>query len=532
MQRDTDSLSRKTYDVVVVGGGIYGACIARDAATRGLSVALLERNDFGAETSHNSLRLIHGGLRYLQHFDIPRIRQSVHEQNYWLWAAPHLIRPLKFMMPTFGIGTRGPAALWCATKLYGLLAFDRNKNLDEASQMASGGLVSLDGLLETIPGLDRSEMNAGAYWYDGQLLDADRLTMDILREASDKGAAIANYAEVKTLIQNNDKVIGVNCYDSLAESEFEVRGRITVCAAGPWTSQMTASVCKQGTDEPTPLSKGLNLVVKSLGHDVAFGVRSARSSDAVVGSSRRMFFATPLPNCSIIGTSHLPFEGPPDECRFTEQDATDFLAEFNAAYPAAQLTPDDVLYWHGGLTPADEAADSEVSRSRHAEIIDHAHRDRVDGLISVIGVKYTTSRLVAENATNLVCRKLDLKNRQCVVSRSKLPNAQPYDATSRFPLYGSVAQELEALTSESGNNPATIFEACCTYALRNEMTSKLEDLLLRRTPNAKSGELTQSMFDKAADLMSRHYEWDEAQERLAVENAHAALKSHGARISS
>ena len=164
MQRDPTGLTDKIFDIVVVGGGIYGACIVRDAAYRGLSVALVERGDFGHATSHNSLRLIHGGLRYLQHLDFRRVRQSIGEQNFWLRAAPHIVRPLKFVIPTYGHGTRGPAALWAGIQLYSLVAYDRNRGVDENSQLPAGGVISRRALAETIPGLDGSDVNGGAIW--------------------------------------------------------------------------------------------------------------------------------------------------------------------------------------------------------------------------------------------------------------------------------------------------------------------------------------------------------------------------------
>lgn len=533
MQRSPDSLIDTCFDLLVIGGGIYGACIARDAAYRGLNVALLERGDFGHATSHNSLKLIHGGLRYLQHLDIKRVRESVREQNFWLRAAPHIVRPLQFVMPTYGYGTRGPAALWAATRLHATLACDRNRGIAAGSRLPAGGLVSRKTLSDIIPGLDTEGINAGAYWYDAQMLDPDRLIIEVLRDAVSKGAIIANYMDVVDFLKEGDRVIGVQATDCIDNTALEVRAQTTACAGGPWIHQLSSmAIGRDSAETDPPLTKGMNLVTRHLGSAAAFGVRSARSSDAVVGKSRRMYFATPLPQCSVIGTSHFPYKGNPDDCQFTDQDVSDFLREFNAAYPAAELTADDVYYRHGGLTPAYEDAEgNEVKRSRQAEIVDHRRDDGVDGFISVIGVKYTTARLVAEKAVDLVYRKTGVTPPACTAGRSALPGARAENLHPRFPTYGEFADELVALSPDDDGDPTqAAFIAGCRYALQTEMAVRLEDLLLRRTSPAREGRLTDALFRQAAELMSATLRWTPDRKQAEIENAQRRLAEHGVRL--
>ncbi|MDB4308075.1 glycerol-3-phosphate dehydrogenase/oxidase [Gammaproteobacteria bacterium] len=535
MQRDLASLASTRFDLLVIGGGIYGACIARDAAYRGLNVALVERGDFGHATSHNSLRLIHGGLRYLQHLDIRRVRQSVCEQNFWLRAAPHIVRPLRFMMPTFGYGTRGPGALWSATKLHAMIAFDRNRGVATSNRRPAGGLLSRQALLDFIPGLDTEDINAGAYWYDAQILDPDRLILEVLRDAANGGATIANYVEVTGFLKQGNKIIGVRALDRIAKSEVEIASRITVCAGGPWIHQLgRKAIGKDTKDIDRPMTRGMNLITRPLGPKVAFGVRSARSSDAILGKSRRMYFATPLPRCSVIGTSHFPYKGRPDDCVFTENEVLAFLDEFNAAYPAANLKPDDVYYWHGGLTPADEDSDSdEIKRSRQAEIIDHGLEDDTEGFISVIGVKYTTARLVAEKAVDLIYQKKGVRPPPCTTKFSALPGAKTDKLHPLFPTYGKFADDLAALYPEhTANSVQATFVACCTYALRSEMAIKLEDLVLRRTNLAREGRLSNRLFEQAADLMATTFNWSNAHKQTEIDNARNQLAAHGVHLGS
>ena len=527
MQRDLAGLTNENFDVVVIGGGIYGACIARDAAYRGLSVALVERGDFGHATSHNSLRLIHGGLRYLQHLDFRRVRQSIGEQNFWLRAAPHIVRPLKFVMPTYGLGTRGPAALWAGTQLYRLLAYDRNRGVDESSRIPAGGVISRQALADTVPGLRGSDINGGAVWYDAQILDPDRLIMEVLQDAESKGARPVNYVEAMGFLRQGNKISGIRAYDHVGGAEIEIMGNMTICSSGPWTGTLTGEVHSPNESVAPILTKGMNIVTRPLGPHVAFGVRSARRSDAVVGKSQRMYFATPAAGCTVIGTTHFPYSGSPDDCEFTEEEVAEFLDEFNAAYPDAELGMEDVYYWHGGLTPAEDGDGDEVIRGHQAEIIDHNSKDQVEGLISVIGVKYTTSRLVAENAVDLIYKKNGSRPPECAARNAQLPGAQPHDPDSRFPTYGSNAERLESLAPDIDDHAKSTFVARCRYALQNEMAVHLDDLIIRRTMQARQGQLSEQLFDEAAELMAGHFDWNDAEKQMEIDNTRARLAEHG-----
>jgi glycerol-3-phosphate dehydrogenase len=302
---------------------------------------------------------------------------------------------------------------------------------------------------------------------------------------------------------------------------------MTVCASGPWTDQLTSQIRRSGTQSVPALMKGMNVITRPLGPEVAFGVRSARRSDAVIGESRRMYFATPSPGCSIIGTTHFPYEGSPDNCEFTEQDVADFLAEFNAAYPAANLEMNDVIYWHGGLTPAEEGDSNEVVRGHQAEIIDHKTEDNLDGVISVVGVKYTTARLVAENAVDLVFRKTGERPPPCAVKNAILPGALPHVTDQRFATYGALATEVSSLMPEGVDEAEAAFLASCRYALESEMAVRLDDLLLRRTCHARQGLLNTRLLDQAASLMASHFGWSDTAKQAEIDRAYAALARQG-----
>lgn len=541
MQRNFSSLQSAQYDLVVIGGGIYGACIAWDAALRGLQVALLEREDFGNATSHNSLKLIHGGLRYFQHLELPRIRQSLQERKFWLSMAPHLVRPLKFIVPTFGHGTRGPEALWSAIKLHEWIGFDRNHSVSIRNRVPKGGIISRRRLLQLVPGMATDDLSAGAYWYDGQMLDPNRILIEIVRGAEEAGAFVANYVRVENFIRDNSGVLGVQVKDCIQGGEFEVRGKLTINAAGPWIGKLISKALRREYAEDfLPQTKGMNLVTRSFGTDFAFGVRSTRRSDALIGSSQRLFFVTPLANRAVIGTSHLSYTGDPDKCRYAKADVLDLLEEINAAYPPANLSLDDVYYWYGGLTPAEEGSNQgEVTRSRQGEIIDHGVEDQLDGLLSVIGVKFTTARLGAEKAVNLAFSKLGRRCCPCVTRYTPLPGARDGHIASTWksmesdPLqvYGSNADEVRSrLDSESNLDVNIIFKARSRFAVDCEMAVRLQDVILRRTDVAWQGELTEKMVHWCADMLAQQLRWSEKRKQVELDDTLQQLACHGARV--
>ena len=542
MQRNLSTFQSARYDILVIGGGIYGACIARDAALRGLHVALLECGDFGNATSHNSLKLIHGGLRYLQHLDFVRVRQSVRERRIWLGMAPHLVHPLKCVIPTIGHGTRGPEALWCGLKLYEVLSFDRNRGMPSERWIPKGGVLSRKQLLELIPGLDADDISGGAFWYDAQAIDTDRLLIEVVQGAVDAGAEVANYLAVNDFLHDNGRVSGVRATDKLLGEELEIHARMTINAAGPWISKLVSKALNGRKSAYTSgLTRGMNLVTRSLDADYAFGVPSARTSDAVLGSSKRLFFITPLDGCTMIGTSHLPYSGNPDDCTYTENDAQAFLQEINAAYPSAHLTMNDVRYWYGGLTPAEEdSGQGEVKRSRQSELFDHARQDGLDGLISVNGVKYTTARLSAEKAVDLAIRKLGRQPLTCLSGVTPLPGARNAPATgyqqkghaSRdLQLYGCNADRIQALM-EPGSAPdhEAVFKARCRYAIDQEMAVRLQDVVLRRTSLAQQGKFTEGMLDWCATTMAQQLQWSDDRKQRELEDTREQLQRHGARL--
>ena len=544
MIRDLGSLCDGIYDLLVVGAGIHGACVARDAALRGLRVALVDQADFGNATSHNSYKIIHGGLRYLQHMDFGRVRESINEARYWRQAAPHLVRPLQFVIPTYGYGTRGPLALWLGLQAHGMIGWDRNRDVPDGWQMPSGKVMSKSHCLDLIPGIDPQSVSGCAAWYDGQMQDSDRLLLECVMSASDAGATVANYVSVESFIGTDSRVMGVLARDALDGKEFEIRSSLTINAGGPWAASLLS---RSGKPPPAAASKGLvkgmNLVTRRVIEGAhAIGVPSKRSSDAVIGDSQRLYFICPWRGRSLVGTTHFPFDGDPSNLTISDDEIAEFIDEVNLAYPQAKLDMDDVLYCYSGLTPGEGVdPDSDANRARHSDVIDHQKLEQVDGIVSIVGVKFTTARLVAEHVVDLAFRKLGRKPAACNVRSIPLPGAVGFDG------FGNLKEDIDGLTAGVGSDSDNIrflleshrssfpdignisipehqdardylFQQCCRHAVKSEMAVRLSDLLFRRTDLAARGELTEADIQWCTDLMVGELAWSDARLKEELRN--------------
>jgi len=533
MQRDLGALDRE-FDVLVVGGGVYGACVARLAAQQGYSVALLERGDFGGAVSHNSLKTVHGGFRYIQHLDLPRIWESVAAQRAWLRAAPHLVRPLRFVIPTYGHGTRGPAVLAGGICAYQAVAFHRNAGVGDAVRLGLPGLMSRRSLVEKHPELARPDLTGGAYWYDAQMLDAGRLGLECLQDACDHGAVVANHVEVLHLRTTGREVDGVVARDRLTGREFDVRARVTVNATGPAVERILQAGAKpMRTGKPLVWTRNVNLVMRKLfDTDDAIGVGSQQASDAAVGASKRLFFVSPWQDCSIVGTSHIRHVGDPAEIdNDVANDVASFLDEVSTALPTLRIGEGDIRYVHAGLTPAED----EVVRAKRSVVVDHERSDGVRGLISVLGIKYTTAPTVAGNLMTLVRRRLGDRPSNVGDFSRPLPGsigfagpaadgADPDVAWARR-VYGARAADMLASLPRGGlSADEHVFRCRVIHGIRHEMVVRLRDAIFRATDLAERGALTSARLEWCADALASAHGWSPERRRSEIDEVLPKLR--------
>jgi glycerol-3-phosphate dehydrogenase len=271
MTRDLDQLTGRTFDVLVVGGGIYGLSIAYDAAQRGLSVALIERDDFGGGATFNHLRTIHGGLRYLQSLDLPRARESVRERRTVARIAPHAVEPLPFALPLYRSVMRGKLAMRAGLLLDTLVAAGRNRGVLPSHRIPRGRVVGRSTAVQRFPGLRRQGLTGAAVYYDYVTTEPDRYTFSFALAAVEHGAVLANHVEAVQLLAGGRRVTGVGARDALGSRTLEIGARLTINATGAQVDRLLQPL---GASTGIQMLKAMNLVTRRDAGDEALGGRS------------------------------------------------------------------------------------------------------------------------------------------------------------------------------------------------------------------------------------------------------------------
>jgi glycerol-3-phosphate dehydrogenase len=530
MYRDLTQLTGRTFDVLVVGGGIYGLSIAYDAAQRGLSVALIERVDFGSGASFNHLRTLHGGLRYLQTLDIARARESVIERRTIATIAPHAVRPTPFALALDGSLTRGVTAMRSGFLLDRLIAFDRNRGVMPSLQLPAGRVVAGDEL-KRFPGLHQRGVAGAAVWYDYVTTEADRLTFSFALGAARRGAVLANHLEAVGLIVDGRRAIGVRAHDAIGGGEVEIAARVTVNATGAAADTLLEPF---GAALRTPLLKVMNLVTDREGGEAALGGRTAAG---------QTLFLVPWRGRALFGTWQSRSVCRPEDAAIAEADVVAFIHEVNEAFPSLKLRPHDVTMIHRGMAPA-AVSSGRISLEGHERVHDHARDGSrgLEGMLTVVGAKYTTARGVAERVTDQLLRKLQRPMAACRTATEALPGGQiedvaatiaearrscrvdvPSDAIPHLvAAYGSHYLDVLALCEGRADlsgrlaDGSPVIGAELVWAVRHEMAITLSDAVVRRTSLGAIGYPGDIAVDRAADLLATTLGWSHDRRRSEV----------------
>ena len=503
MRRDLGRLEDDEHDLLVIGAGVQGACVAWDAALRGLRVALIDRDDFGAATSANSLRIIHGGLRYLARGDLPRMRESIRERSALLRVAPGLVEPLPVLIPTGPPGVPPRSALGAALALTHLLSPGRNRDLLPSRRIGAGRLLSRRECLALLPELETARVTGGALWYDARTTRPERLTLAFVLSAAAKGAAIANYVGAEGFELGGGTVRAVEVVDRLSGRRHLVRARQIVIAAGPWTEELAT---RAGRRPPIPsaaprLAFGMNLVLGRRLGEAAVGLRSDSSSAVDPGGAgARFLFTVPQERTTLLGTWYQVADGDEPGAALDRGEAF-LLDAANRACPGLRLSPDDVvgrqvgrLPLKAGVEPGPAFALAERPRLHGREVPGPSN------LLTVEAVKYTTARRVARHVVDAVLASLGLEPRAC--------------RTSETPLAGGAV-------SAGAQVP---LEQRVWRAVTEEMAATLSDVVFRRTELGDPPGPDEDGVRLAARVAGDALGWDErrrSEEEAAVLRAEA-----------
>jgi glycerol-3-phosphate dehydrogenase len=536
MRRDLRALADPLWDVVVIGGGIQGACVAWDAVLRGLTVALVERSDFASATSANSMKIIHGGLRYLRDLDVRRMRASIAERRTLLRIAAHLVRPLAVVVPTYGHGGRGPELLRLALALNDLVGLDRNAGLDRAHRLPAGRTVSRRRCLELVPGLPLAKLTGAGIFWDAQVDNSERLVLAFLRSAAKAGAELANYVEVVALRRDRDGSMRVAVRDHRTNGTLALRARAVVNASGPWVDEVLGRSAA-GARLGRSFVKAFNVVTPRVfpTHAVALPIDdAARDDGGLVRRGGRRLFVVPWRAQSLIGTWYERYDGRPDAVRITEADVARLLGAVNRACPSLALRLADVRLVHGGLVPLGESR-----LAKHGWIVDHAV-DGAPGLYSVLGVKYTTARLMAERTVDRVLARLggntassmsaavplhgaDGSGPSVALGASAWPSAAGDEGrAASLGCYGSARGEVLTYLQpgEDAGDAGALLRAEIRHAIRAEMAYTLSDVVFRRTDLGAAGDPGPALLDAAVTTASAELGWTSERQRAELHQVH------------
>ena len=524
MPRDFEALTRAKHDVLVIGGGIHGLFAAYDAASRGLAVALVERSDFGSGLSFNHQRTLHGGLRAMQTGHLGKVRQQIRERRTWARIAPHLLRPLPFLVATSGWTTRSRSAVRVGFAIYDFVGRKRNAGVSPELHLPKAKLESAAATRRLFPGVNERGLSGGAVWYDYQIRYPDRLIWTVALAAREAGAQLMNYVEAVGPAGQG----GIRVRDVLSGREALIEAKTTIVAAGSGAGSVLKAF---GVEGGPPLLRAMNMLLNRPARDIATGAP---------GTSGRMLTAVPWQGYVLVGThqSQEPVNG--NEDRPPDQAVEAFLADANAAFPRLAAQRQDIRLLHHGLVPA-VATGRGVDLLPEPAIVRHTGRDG-SHVVSLVGVKFTTARWAAERAVNLAAHDLAGHHRRSRTAAAPLPHAGIADVEGRLVettralgveldrdvidhltgWYGTEASDV-VRHAAAGNRldridpHSPVLTGEIAYAAEREDAVRLADAVLRRTTLGSAGHPGADALQRAAAIMAETCGWSE--ERRAEELA-------------
>ncbi len=520
------------YDVVVVGGGINGAGIARDAALRGLHVLLLEKNDFGSGTSSWSSRLIHGGLRYLEHAEIPLVFESLHERRRLRQLASHLVKQLRLNIPVYRQSRRSIYLVRLGMIAYDLLSIGKN--------IPAHRMLSREQLIAEEPGIRQEGLLGGAQYHDAQVTFAERLVLENIIGAQEAGAEVRNYSPAIGINVSHGIVKSIQYLEQAGEREKEVTTRLVINAAGPWVDRVLATVNRE-IPRVMGGTKGSHIIV---GH---FDGAPKNAFYVEAEADGRPFFIIPWNEQYLVGTTDIRYHGDPADAAAGEHEIRYLLDETNRVFPGAKLSVRDIHFAYAGVRPLPRRERGPESAITRKHII-KKHRRVAKGLVSIIGGKLTTYRNLAEQVVDLAVRALRIRARSCETRTLPLPGATAIEEARGqlsglqclsqkgverlLGIYGGRASRISGLATDNCqlattlDQDRTVLAAEVVFALRHECAVNLTDLVHRRLMTGWSADQGSGVSERIAAIAARESNWnsDEKERQLAE------LRKYNARL--
>jgi glycerol-3-phosphate dehydrogenase len=520
IEEDDDQI----FDLVIVGGGITGAAVAYIAAARSLSVALFERKDYGGATSAATSKLIHGGLRYLANGELKLVRESLRERRILGNIAPNFVYPLPFLLPMY---KRWKGNIWkmlAGMYIYDALSYDKKDTWDRSKKLQNHRLVPRRKTIRLEPNLKMEDLRNAFYFFDYQSIFPERLTLAFIKSAAEYGAKVSNYTPVEGFVfGEGDRITGVKVRDSFTGSEKEVRGRLVVNCGGTWADEiLNLAAGKDMPEHRVKRSEGIHIITKKIaGHHVV----SLQKSDG--GHMMIM----PWRDHSLIGTTDKEYFGDPDDYRVSKESIDEIINNVNENF-GRKISRSDIIHAYGGLRPlVDDQTKGSYETSRKYEVYDNAN-DGIDGMITVEGGKYTTSRSLAREVLRLVSAKLertlsDSVSDNLYLSGCEIRDMRQFIIRQHLNYKDFSRNTVEYVSRNYGTESRIVFQiardepryaevvshdgeilAEVVYAINYESARTLRDIMLRRTGTGTLGNPGREIIDRIASVAAELLGWD------------------------
>ena len=547
--RDIDKLKLQEYDVVIVGAGISGAWLALHCAQSGLSVAVIEKADFASQTSSSSSKLLHGGIRYLQQLQFSKVRESAMERAHYIYAAAHHSTPVPFAIPTYKDFARSKLFLRAGMLAYQLLCYGENKIIGSKEEALPPIIsVSKQGMNDLYD-MGEVEHTGAVVFYERHMINSERMVLSILKTAAQFGAHIVNYTQANHYLTESNRVVGLDLTDLISNQNLTIRSKLVLNAAGPWIDSLNGSLksAKQGPSIDA-FAVGSHIITRKIS-DHAIALTTKHQSDAKIDRGGRHVFVIPWRDYSLIGTSYDEIDEPHSNLSIEAGHVEQLLEVINEALPNARLQNNDLVSGYSGLYPlrTDNIQSAVYQGSGEYQIIDHAKCDKLDGLVTALGAKFTTGRKLSALTMKLVAKKL---GKNADLNKTKLLDAN-YRSLEQFTqeklskyehllghktikhLISHYGSQLDEFMSFCSNQPELLEVIChnqcdifaqVAWAIENEQAKTLSDVIFRRTSVGFFG-INETELVNVANMMSSALSWSGERTQSEIDNNMKQLRS-------
>ena len=524
LKRYVEEETGQKFDLIIVGGGITGAAVAYIAAARGLSVALFEKKDYGGATSAATSKLIHGGLRYLANGELKLVRESLRERRILGNIAPNFVYPLPFVMPNYKKWKGNIWKMLLGMYLYDMLSYDKKDTWDKGKKLENHRLISHRKTVRLEPNLKMEDLRNAFYFFDYQSIFPERLTLAFIKSAAEYGAKVSNYTPVEGFIfENGNKIKGVKVRDVFSGEAKNIYADLVVNCGGTWADKILNLAAQKDTaSHKVKRSEGIHIITKKIAGNHVVSLQKKDGGHLMI---------MPWRDHSLIGTTDKEFYGDPDDYRVSKDSINEILNAVNENY-GRKISADEIVHAYGGLRPlVDDQTKGTYETSRKYEVYDNAV-DGIEGMITVEGGKYTTSRGLAREVLKLVSAKLartlsDPVSDNLYLSGCEIRDMKQYMIRQHLNYKDFSRNTVEYVSRNYGTESKIVFQiarddpryaevvshdgeilAEIVYAIKYESARTLKDIMLRRTGTGTLGKPGNDIIAKITAIAAEMLGWD------------------------